>query len=45
MRAAAVQALGMLGEQAPVESLMLALNDEDESVRAVAVRTIGTMGE
>jgi len=35
----------MLGEQAPVEPLMLALHDEDELVRAVAVRALGMMGE
>src|SRR5215467_5560790 len=44
VRAAAVQAIGMLGEQAPIEPLKLALHDEDEAVRAAAARALGLMG-
>jgi hypothetical protein len=40
VRAAAVWALGALGEQAPEEVLLKALSDEDASVRAAALRTL-----
>ncbi|HEY6542992.1 MAG TPA: HEAT repeat domain-containing protein, partial [Ktedonobacteraceae bacterium] len=40
VRAAAVWALGTLGELAPAEALLNALSDEDGSVRAAALRTL-----
>ena len=40
VRAAAVWALGALGELAPAEALLNALSDEDGSVRAAALRTL-----
>jgi WD40 repeat protein len=45
VRAAAVWALGKLGEQAPLEALMGALADEDGSVRAAALRTLSLLGD
>src|SRR5260370_696103 len=45
VRAAAVWALGKLGEQAPLEALIGALADEDPSVRAAALRTLGLLGD
>jgi WD40 repeat protein len=45
VRAAAVWALGKLGEQAPLEALIGALADEDSSVRAAALRTLGLLGD
>lgn len=41
VRVAAVQALGELGEQVPVERVAAALLDEHESVRATAARALG----
>src|SRR5579863_8664984 len=41
MRAATVRALGKLGEQAPLEQLLAALEDEHEMVRATAVHAAG----
>src|SRR5712691_8626499 len=45
VRAAAVRALGRLGEQAPLEPLLAALADEDGSVRAAAAHALGLLGE
>jgi HEAT repeats/WD domain, G-beta repeat/WD40-like Beta Propeller Repeat len=45
VRAAAVWALGKLGEQAPLEALLGALADEDPSVRAAALRTLSLLGD
>jgi hypothetical protein len=44
IRAAAVRALGDLGEQAPLEPLMAALYDEHRMVRVAAVRALSRMG-
>ena len=44
-RAAGVRTLGKLGEQAPLEPLLAALEDEHEIVRATAVHAAGLLGE
>ncbi len=43
MRVFAVQALGSLGEQAPLEPLLAALDDRDERVRRAAMQALGRM--
>ncbi len=45
VRAAAVRALMSLGKQAPIEPLVEALKDKDETVRALAVRALGGLEE
>jgi WD40 repeat protein len=45
VRAAAVWALGKLGEQAPLAALLGALADEDPSVRAAALRALSLLGD
>src|SRR5262249_6125404 len=42
--AAAVQALGEMGERVPTETLVLALNDQDWFVREAAAMTLGNIG-
>lgn len=45
VRVAAVEALGTLGEQMPVMSLLLALRDSFWDVRAAAVQALGKLGK
>lgn len=45
VRQAAVQALGRLGERAPVERLLQALTDSSRDVRQAAAEALGDLGE
>ncbi len=44
VRVAAIDALGTLGDQAPLASLLSALHDEDETVRATTLRVLAQRG-
>ncbi len=43
VRASALQALETLGKQVPLRPVLVALDDEDGSVRAIAVRILGNL--
>ena len=45
VRRAALEALGQLGERAPVEPLAQAADDDDSSVRRAAIQALGGLGE
>ena len=45
VREAAIQALGRLGDRAPLELLVQAADDDDSSVRRAAIRSLGWQGE
>ena len=45
VRAAAIRALGKLGEQVPIEHFVAALGDENDVVRAAAAHALGTLKE
>jgi HEAT repeat protein len=45
VRYAAAQALGQLGERAPIDPLVRALGDSDANVRRAAAQALGQLGE